>query len=187
LHWDSVGKTSHIDAADYQKLVQYIHRCKAAPASDALTLDAPENNSYGTKDGKGVHFDSGWTAQAVHDLKGRFPKEYALYYDPYKKAAESKEMQAIIGLMNPMRYLYYKSNARDLAPYWYIRDGSKDTAASHSVSFNIYLGALKNGAKNAYFSYKWDMGHGDGYDLDKAFAYYYKCFNRDKSGGLKND
>ncbi len=127
--------------------IAYATRMKPPPAFDALELNSPENNLFGTETTDSQHF----TKFAMDNSTGHF-------------LADSK----IIKMMNPMDYIGAEGIAT--AKYWRIRHGAVDRDTSLAIPV-ILAAKLQNNGFKVDFAMPWGQGHGGDYDPDELFAW----------------
>lgn len=139
------GKVAGMDWYGY---VKDITRMKTAPAFDALSMDSPENDLFGSETVNLRHF----TPYSTENSLG---------------SGECAE-ELVVKLLNPMRY------ARDdnavVAPYWRIRHGECDRDTSLAISAMLAL-VLENQGKSVDYHSPWNVPHSGDYDLDELFAW----------------
>ncbi|MGN0299264.1 MAG: subtype B tannase [Lachnospiraceae bacterium] len=133
---------------NFENYVRDITRMKNAPAFDALDLNSPENDEFGTKDTERLHF----TVYSYQNSTVAGPM------------ADTK----VVCMMNPMNYI-----ADDLAkkaPYWRIRHGSCDRDTALAISALLTLCLKEVGCKVDYHL-PWGLPHSGDYDLDELFVW----------------
>lgn len=129
---------------DIPRYWEYLERSKTAPAFDGINLETPENQLFGTKNVDSLHFTN-----------------FSVEYSDYKNIADRQ----IIKMMNPLNYLQEKNN---VAKYWRIRHGAKDSDTGFSIPL-ILATTLKNEGFNVDFYLPWEQGHSGDYDLEELF------------------
>ncbi len=133
---------------DWQEYVKDITRMKTAPAFDALTMDSPENDLFGSSSVNMRHFTE-------------YGKRNSLAEG---KIAEDK----VIKLMNPMHYINDKDAVK--AKHWRIRHGECDRDTSLAISAILSLKLKEGGCEVDYHS-PWNVPHAGDYDLDELFKW----------------
>ncbi len=131
-------------ALDWDGFVKTITRMKATPAFDAVDLNSPENEEFGTEEIKAKHFTA-------------FAREHS------EVNGELADAQ-IIKMLNPTRYI----GQADTAQYWRIRHGAfdRDTALAIPV---ILATLLENKGYDVDFFLPWGLPHSGDYDLKELF------------------
>lgn len=130
--------------------MSYLSRSKAAPAFDNVDLNNPnpENNLFGTETVDNQHFT-----------------KFSLDNDT---SGGTMADEQLITMMNPMNYI--GTQGTDVAKYWRIRHGAKDSDTAISTPTILALQLESNGA-TVDFAVPWGQGHGGDYDLDELFAW----------------
>lgn len=139
------GRAVCMDFAGY---VQEITRMKTAPAFDALTMNSPENNLFGTDEEPYRHFTPYSQEHSMVDGAG----------------ADVRTVR----VMNPMNYLADAKAAK--AAHWRIRHGECDRDTSLAISMILTLKLRELGFEVDYHS-PWNTPHAGDYDLDELFAW----------------
>lgn len=149
ITWITINNGTVTDI-DFDGYVSYLSRSKAAPAFDNVDLNNPnaENNLFGTSTVDNQHFSQ---FSSDNDTSGG-------------TMADSQ----IIKMMNPMNYI--GSEGTDVAKYWRIRHGAKDSDTAISTPTILALTLQSNGA-NVDFAVPWGQGHGGDYDLEELFTW----------------
>lgn len=137
---------NHVEALDWDMFVQKITRMKAVPAFDALDLNSPENEEFGTESIPAQHF----TAFAQKN----------------SEAEDSLADERIVRMMNPLSYI----GKADTAKHWRIRHGVFDRDTSLAIPVILTL-MLENHDYNVDFSMPWGIPHSGDYDLQDLFAW----------------
>ena len=123
-------------------------RKKTLPAFDAFDLSTGENNLFGTATVDNRHFTAYSAAESGATVEADIPE--------------------LLTLMNPMRFLAERNEAR--ARNWFIRLGSSDTDTALTVSSNLAAAAATLGDDVDSIMY-WDAGHGANNDPEKLVAW----------------
>ena len=132
--------------------VEYIGRSKGLPAFDAFNLSAWENQLFGNSTTNARHFTN-----------------FSLQIDSGNPLAKiDSNMQTLVNIMNPMYFI--QQNKTDCAQYWFIRSGTKDTDAAHTIFSNL-AAILENNGKDVNASLYWDGGHGVNQDPEAFVAW----------------
>ena len=137
------GKAVALNWDDY---VKAITRMKPVPAFDALDLESPENEEFGTEEIKAKHFTV-------------FAKENS-------EADGEMADQQIIKMLNPVKYI----GEADTAKHWRIRHGSYDRDTSLAIPV-ILATLLENKGYDVDFFLPWGLPHAGDYDLEEMFAW----------------
>ncbi|MBQ9119380.1 MAG: alpha/beta hydrolase [Lachnospiraceae bacterium] len=135
-------------AMDWQEYVRDITRMKSAPAFDALSMDSPENDLFGSGQTNMRHFTE---YSRLNSLTG----------------GEMAEDGAV-KRMNPMKYL--EDNAAVKARHWRIRHGECDRDTSLAISAMLALKLKEISCEVDYHS-PWNVLHAGDYDLEELFAW----------------
>ncbi len=139
------GKVTDMDFGAY---VRDITRMKTAPAFDALDLENPENDLFGSMEINCRHFTK--------------------YSQENSKAAAEMAEASVIKLLNPMYYIEDDSAVK--AKYFRIRHGECDRDTSLAISAILSLKLMEAGCQVDYHS-PWNMPHAGDYDLEDTFAW----------------
>ena len=131
---------------DWDGYVKAITRMKPVPAFDALDLDSPENEEFGTETTRAKHFTA-------------FSKENS------EADGEMADAQ-VIKLLNPVNYI----GEDDTAKHWRIRHGSYDRVTSLAIPV-ILATLLENKGYDVDFCLPWGLPHAGDYDLEEMFAW----------------
>lgn len=142
-------------ALDWDVFVKNITRMKTAPAFDALDLNSPENEEFGTEEIKARHFTA-------------FAKEHS------EAKGEVADAQ-VVKMLNPTRYI----GEADTAKYWRIRHGAFDRDTSLAIPVILAI-LLENKGYDVDFFLPWGLPHSGDYDLEELFRWIDAiCRNRD--------
>lgn len=133
-------------ALDWDDFVKTITRMKAVPAFDALDLNSPENDEFGTETVKAKHFTG-------------------FAYKNSEAGGELADAQ-IIRLLNPVNYI----GKADTAKHWRIRHGAFDRDTSLAVPVILAV-LLENKGYDVDFFLPWGLPHAGDYDLEELFAW----------------
>jgi hypothetical protein len=139
-------KDGKVVSIDWEGFVNAITRMKATPAFDALDLNSPENEEFGTEDVKAKHF-------TVFSLEN-------------SEVAGSMAEPLLINMLNPTAYI----GKADTAKYWRIRHGTYDRDTSLAIPV-ILATMLENHGYQVDFRLPWGLPHSGDYDLDEVFAW----------------
>ena len=133
---------------DWYGYVRDITRMKTAPAFDALSMDSPENDLFGSETVNLRHFTPYSTENSL--------------------AGGACAEELTVKLLNPMRFV---RDARAVkAPHWRIRHGECDRDTSLAISAMLTL-MLENEGKKVDYHSPWNVPHSGDYDLDELFAW----------------
>lgn len=133
-------------ALDWDAFVSTITRMKETPAFDALDLNSPENEEFGTEEIKAMHFTG-------------FGKEHSQVNGEVADAGRIK-------LLNPTAYI----GEADTARYWRIRHGAFDRDTSLAIPV-ILATLLENKGYSVDFRLPWGLPHSGDYDLEELFEW----------------
>lgn len=131
---------------DWNGYVQFITRMKTTPAFDALDLNSPENEEFGTAEIKARHFTT-------------FGLEHS-------KVNGSMAEAIFIKMLNPIRYI----GKADTAKHWRIRHGASDRDTALAIPV-ILATMLRNGGYDVDFHLPWGVPHSGDYDIEELFAW----------------
>lgn len=129
---------------DFNEFVKKITRMKKAPAFDAVDLDSPECEEFGTEDVYARHFTK--YAYENSQVNGTLAEE------------------KLIRMMNPVTYI----GEADTAKYWRIRHGAFDRDTSLAIPV-ILATILSNKGYEVDFALPWGLPHSGDYDLEELF------------------
>ncbi len=155
LAWD--GNEAVIKDLDTYVLY-HRRRMKPCTSFDALKNGNGENKVFGTPEQPRMHFNAA-IADAIGELKERFPDEYAKYYEAYAAVRGDKELEERISLINPLRYIGTKEKS-DTAKYCRIRVGASDADTAFSVSMTLALKLAQAGVDTDY-RLVWEQPHSE--------------------------
>lgn len=182
---DNAAKTvKSLDMERYLAFVATQAKLKPAPAFDqtglSVTGGSGESNLFGTKDQVYANFTAySWDHNDVRgdgigydDTGLTFAK---LTHTPGNPIAQQ------VNLINPMRYI---GTTADTAPYWYVRNGTRDRDTSFIVSLNLSraLAADKRVA-DVNYALAWNQPHAGNYDVPEAMAWIARVLQAADRGG----
>lgn len=133
-------------ALDWDCFVKTITRMKAVPAFDALDLNSPENEEFGTEEIPAKHFTD-------------FSKKNS---EADGEIADEK----IVRMLNPTAYI----GKADTAKHWRIRHGAFDRDTSLAIPV-ILATMLENQGYDVDFFLPWGLPHSGDYDLEELFGW----------------
>lgn len=133
-------------ALDWEGFVTAITRMKTAPAFDALDMNSPENEEFGTEEIQRQHFTA--------------------YGQAHDTAGGTLAAPEIIAKMNPLTFL----GKADTAKYWHIRHGAYDRDTALAIPY-ILQTVLKNKGYKVDFAIPWGLPHSGDYDLNELFSW----------------
>lgn len=155
LAWD--GKEAVIKDLDtYVRC--HRRRMKPCTSFDVLKNESGENKVFGTPGQPCMHFNAA-IADAIGELRERFPEEYAKYYEAYAAVRGDKELEERISLINPLCYIGTEEKS-DTAKYCRIRVGAGDADTAFSVSMTLALKLAQAGVDTDY-RLVWDQPHSE--------------------------
>lgn len=131
---------------DWDGFIKTITRMKTAPAFDALDLNSPENDEFGTEKVSAKHFTA-------------FSKDHS-------EAGGELADPEIIRMMNPTVYI----GKADTAKHWRIRHGAFDRDTSLAIPAILAV-LLENRGFSVDFHLPWGLPHSGDYDLKELFAW----------------
>jgi len=170
---DNAAKTvKSVDMERYLAFVATQAKLKPAPAFDqtglSVTGGSGESNLFGTKD----QVYSNFTAYSWdhNDAKGDGIglDDTGLTFANHAHAPGAVVANQV-NLLNPLRYI---GTTADTAPYWYVRNGTRDRDTSFIVSLNLSraLAADKRVA-DVNYGLAWNQPHAGNYDVPEAMAW----------------
>lgn len=139
-------KDGKVADVDFGAFVKKITRMKKAPAFDAVDLDSPECEEFGTEEIYARHFTK--FACENSQVNGAIAEE------------------KLIRMMNPVPYI----GKADTAKYWRIRHGAFDRDTSLAIPV-ILATILKNKGYEVDFALPWGLPHSGDYDLEELFCW----------------
>jgi len=76
-----------------------------------------------------------------------------------------------VRLIDPMAYI----GGNDTAPFWYVRNGTRDRDSSFQVSYNLSRAlAADRKVRDVDYLMAWNQPHGGNYDVPEAMAWIAK-------------
>lgn len=139
------GEVTDMDWHEYAK---DITRMKTAPAFDALTMDSPENDLFGSKVVNLRHFTE-------------YSKTNSLF------GGEMAE-DIVVKMLNPMNYI--EDTKATKTQHWRIRHGECDRDTSLAISAMLALKLKEQNCEVDYHS-PWNVPHSGDYDLEELFTW----------------
>lgn len=137
-----------VGGVDWKGYAEDITRMKTAPAFDALGMDSPENDLFGSRHVNVRHFT-----------------QYSMEHSFAQGAmAETEEIKR----MNPMNYI--EDEKARTAVYWRIRHGERDRDTSLAISAILTLKLRSIGCEVDYHV-PWNLPHAGDYDLEELFSW----------------
>ncbi|MGN0342815.1 MAG: subtype B tannase [Roseburia sp.] len=133
---------------DWHGYAKDVTRMKTAPAFDALSMDSPENDLFGSRNVNLRHFTE--------------------YSNNHSLAGGNLAEEHVIRMMNPMNYI--EDDEAVKAPHWRIRHGECDRDTSLAISAILAL-KLQNNKFDVNYHSPWNVPHSGDYDLDELFAW----------------
>lgn len=156
LSWD--GENASISDLDTY-ILNHRRRMKPCTSFDTLSMNSGENQALGTPDVDFVHFNAE-IADAIAQLKGRFPQEYGRYYETYAAAGKDEALKVRIHLFNPMDFVGTKEK-NTYAKHFRIRVGGQDADTATIVSMSLALKLAKYSCGTVDYAIVWDQPHCD--------------------------
>lgn len=156
LTWD--GKKATVSDLDTYVL-NHRRRMKPCTSFDKLDMDSGENQAFGTPEQDYVHYVPA-IADAIAELKDRFPEEYAKFYEAYASVAGDPALEERVRLFNPLSFIGTEERSNQ-AKHYRIRVGASDADTSLSVSMTLAL-KLENAACGTVdYALVWDQPHSE--------------------------
>lgn len=156
LSWD--GKKASIRDLDTYVL-NHRRRMKPCTSFDTLGMNSGENQVFGTAESDFLHF-SQTVAEAIAQLKNRFPEEYDRYYTAFIKAAEDEALAYRLHLFNPMDFIGTSERSTQ-AKHYRIRVGAKDADTATTISMSLALKLANHHCGTVDYAIVWDQPHCD--------------------------
>jgi hypothetical protein len=174
--WISVDNaTKTVKSLDMERYLAFVAtqaKLKPAPAFDqtglSVTGGSGESNLFGTRDQVYSNFTAySWDHNDAHN-DGIGYDDTGLTFAKYTQTPGTV-VTSQVNLINPMRYI--GTNA-DTAPYWYVRNGTRDRDTSFIISLNLSraLAADKRVA-DVNYALAWNQPHAGNYDVPEAMAW----------------
>jgi hypothetical protein len=129
------------------ELISYFGRSKTPPAFDSINLTSPETNLFGTESVDDQHFTQFASKESRDHSLADFQR---------------------VKMMNPIYYIGNKGV--NMASYWRIRHGTKDTDTSYAVPLILATKLANNGAE-VDMAFPWGRPHSGDYDLGELFKW----------------
>ena len=174
--WISVDSTTKtvksLDMERYLAFVATQAKLKPAPAFDqtglAVTGGTGESNLFGTKTQAYSNFTAySWDHNDAHN-DGIGYDDTGLTFAKYTQMPATPIADQV-NLINPLRYI--GTNA-DTAPYWYVRNGTRDRDTSFIVSLNLSRAlAADKRVVDVNYALAWNQPHAGNYDVPEAMAW----------------
>jgi hypothetical protein len=139
-------KDGKVVGFDWDAYVKKITRMKAAPAFDAVDLNSPENEEFGTE-----HV---------------FAKHFSKFSYEHSTVGGELADDRVVAMVNPITYI----GKADTTKHWRIRHGSFDRDTSLAIPV-ILATLLKNKGYDVDFALPWGVPHSGDYDYEKLFAW----------------
>lgn len=152
MKWD--GHRAHISGLD-DYILSHRGRMKPCTSFDTLDMDSKENREFGTPERDYMHFNE-YIVPAIAELKGRFPDEYARYYEGYARATGDGALAERRTLINPMELIGSMGSAA--AKFFRIRVGACDADTAFTISMALAL-KLAEAGKDVDYALVWDRPH----------------------------
>jgi acetyl esterase/lipase len=143
-----IDQEGRVKLRDFGAFTAFRTRMKPAPAFDSPSLQAPENELFGSQNDPKRHFTA--FSHARSKVSGQMADE------------------GQIRRMNPLAYISDDKAVK--APHFRIRHGAADRDTSLAVSAVLAL-KLKEAGLDADFFYPWGITHAGDYDLEDWFAW----------------
>ena len=165
-------KVLAIDMERYLAFVATQATLKAAPAFDqtglTVTASSGESNLFGSRHQAYANFTAySWDHNDVHN-DGIGYDDTGLTFARYLKQRDTVvDRQA--DLINPMPYI---GSSADTAPYWYVRNGTRDRDTSFIISLNLSRALQADGkVRDVNYQLAWNQPHAGNYDVPEAMAW----------------
>jgi hypothetical protein len=165
-------KVISIDMERYLAFVATQEKLKSAPAFDqsglTVTEGRGESNLFGTNKQPYSNFTAySWDHNNVHN-DGIGLDDTGLTFAKYTQTSGTL-IDEQVKLINPLRYI---GKHVDTAPYWYIRNGTRDRDTSFIVSLDLSRAlASDKHVKRLDYALAWNQPHSGNYDVPEAMAW----------------
>ncbi len=164
LSLDPASGRAVLPPGRFRDYVSYVSRGKDCPSFDGFDCEITENSLFGTETVPANHFDD--ALEAVTGDTGKY--------------AVPESVRPRLALMNPMKQLGKQEST--VAPYFYIRWGSRDSNHGFSAPLDLAL-ALQNSGKcrDVDFRFAWEYDHDGDYRMDELFDWIETCVRRSQT------
>lgn len=156
LAWD--GKKATISNLDTYVL-NHRRRMKPCTSFDKLDMDSGENQTFGTPERDYVHYVPD-IADAIAELKDRYPAEYAKYYETYASIADDAALTERVRILNPLSFIGTEEKSKQ-AKHYRIRVGASDADTSLSVAMTLALKLSNAKCGTVDYALVWDQPHSE--------------------------
>ena len=143
-----IVKGHTVTRIDWPQYLRAITRMKSVPAFDALAVNNPENDLFGSRLTAARHFTA-------------FAQKHTTV--PAQLADAD-----LVAAVNPLTYLLKKQS--QVAPHWRIRHGAADRDTSFAIPM-ILATKLRNQGYDVDFAMPWATPHSGDYDLPELFEW----------------
>ena len=140
-------------------VLNHRRRMKPCTSFDKLDADSGENQAFGTPENDYVHYVAD-IAEAIEELKDRFPAEYAKYHAAYAAVADDAQLAERVRLLNPLRFIGTDEKSVQ-AKHYRIRVGASDADTSLSVAMTLALKLQNADCGTVDYALVWDQPHSE--------------------------
>ena len=171
----------HVVGVDFSEYAKYITRMKPTPAFDDFHLQTPENDLFGTEEGKGRHFTE-YSVKTCGDEGGMADKHIVKMMNPMSYLSDIDMSDADPSDADSVDADLVDANSVDADPsdtgrvntnicrYWRIRHGEHDWDPSAAISAILAIKLRQSGCQVDY-ALPWGIPHSGDYDLQELFAW----------------
>lgn len=156
LAWD--GKKATISDLDTYVL-NHRRRMKPCTSFDKLDMDSGENQAFGTPERDYVHYVPE-IADAIAELKDRYPAEYVKYYEAYASIADDAALAERVRILNPLSFIGTEEKSKQ-AKHYRIRVGASDADTSLSVAMTLALKLSNAKCGTVDYALVWNQPHSE--------------------------
>ena len=177
---NATGKVRSINIERYLVFVATQAHLKDTPAFDARGLaNVKGGMSESTLFGTGAQVYANFTPYAWNHndtaKDGNGLDDTGLNWQAFGKTAPGAQILRQVDLINPMHYI---GSGAVVAPYWYIRHGTRDRDTAFTVSINLDRAlAAERQVKDLNYRLAWDRPHSGNYDVPEAMAWIAKVLD----------
>ena len=166
-----------LDMTRYLAFVATQATLKGTPAFDAIGVSQSGGNTraestlFGTGAQSYSNFtDFSWNANdSAGDGVGL--DDTGLTWARYVHTQAGAAVATQVRLIDPMAYI----GGNDTAPFWYVRNGTRDRDSSFQVSYNLSRAlAADRKVRDVDYLMAWNQPHGGNYDVPEAMAWIAK-------------
>lgn len=159
-------KVKSIDIEKYLKFVAKLTTLKGTPAFDATGIGSGsgESNLFGSNSQVYSNFtEYTWNNNSIGS-DGSGYDDTGILWSEFIKTSSGRLVTKQKNMVNPMHYIL--NGAGNVAPYWYIRHGTRDRDTAFTVSINLSRALQQNpDVKEVNYRLAWNQPHAGNYDV----------------------